>query len=54
VKHPPERVREQLRRKLPPGLGIIQDRPIDMPEAAGPGEGIPGVLVVARRVGGGG
>jgi cyclopropane fatty-acyl-phospholipid synthase-like methyltransferase len=52
VKHPPERVREQLRRKLSPGLEIIHDRPIDMLEEAGPGEGIPGVLVVARRVGG--
>ena len=54
VKQPPERVREQLRRRLSPDLEIIHDRPIDMLEAAGPGEGIPGVLVVARRVGGGG
>lgn len=54
VKQPPDRVREQLRRRLLPDLEIIHDRPIDMLEAAGPGEGIPGVLVVARRVGGGG
>jgi len=45
-------LQERLERRLPPGMTLLEARPIDMIEGSA-AEGIPGVLFVIRRQPGG-